>query len=403
MLPSHTWRFAALLSLGAVLLASNQSQAAPKEITVQAGDYDRENCVVTFPWKDAGKKTYVLKASDGRLFPLQSSGEQASFLLGSLGKGKSLKLKIESTKKAAPSTATAQKQGTAIELQSQGKTVLQYQTADTEVPRPEIKPVYRHNSYLHPILTPSGKLVTGDYPPDHLWHRGIWLAWTHTKFGESEPDFWNQSKGDKLTARIDFDRLEQTWDGPVFAGLLSHHKFLDEGNPVLNETWEVRTYALPSNSKFYVIDLVSVQSCATDKTLLLPQYYYGGLGYRANRQWEEKGNVNFLLSTGETDRIKANEQRINWIEISGKTDGEPASITIMDHPDNFRSPQPIRVNPKNPQTCFAPSQLGDWSIEPGKPLTSRYRFIVADGMLDKADLNRLWNDYAHPPKVELSK
>jgi hypothetical protein len=241
--------------------------------------------------------------------------------------------------------------------------------------------------------------VTGDYPPDHLWHRGIWLAWTHTVFGDSKPDFWNQSKSDKLSARINFDKLDQTWSGPVHAGFKSHHKFLDSGNPVLNETWEVRTYALPSSSKLHVIDLTSIQSCATDKPLKLPKYYYGGLGYRANPQWEEKGNAFFLISSGETDRIKMNEQRINWIHIGGRTDGELNGIALMDHPDNFGSPQPIRVNPKNPQTCFAPSQLGDWSIEPGKPLTLRYRFIVADGAPDKAQLDRLWQDFAHPPRV----
>jgi hypothetical protein len=399
MFPTAFSRYAIVLSLIGLLQVNHAALAAPKTLTVEAGEHERLNCVVSFPWKIGDADNFVLKSSDGRSFPVQIESGTASFLLDSLPKGKSLKLKIETAKAAPKSNALATKAGTAIELQSQGKTVLNYQMADTDVPRPEIKPVYRHNSYLYPILTPSGKSVTGDYPPDHLWHRGIWLAWTHTEFGDSKPDFWNQSKGDKLTARIDFEHLDGLWSGPVQAGFKSRHKFLDLGNPVLNETWEVRTYALPSSSKLHVIDLVSVQSCATDKPLRLPQYYYGGLGYRANRQWEEKGNAFFLISNGETDRIKMNEQRINWIHISGKTDGELAGIALMDHPDNFASPQPIRVNPKNPQTCFAPSQLGDWSIEPGKPLTLRYRFIVADGAPDKEQLDRLWQDFAHPPKV----
>jgi len=399
MLPLAFSRYAIALSLIGLLQINHAVLAASKTLTVEAGEHERLNCVVIFPWQAGDADNYLLKSSDGRSFPMQIESGTASFLLDSLPKGKSLKLKIETTKAALKSNAMATKVGTAIELQSQGKTVLNYQMADTEVPRPEIKPVYRHNSYLHPILTPSGKSVTGDYPPDHLWHRGIWLAWTHTEFGDSKPDFWNQSKGDKLTARIDFERLDGMWSGPVQAGFKSRHKFLDSGNPVLNETWEVRTYALPSSSKLHVIDLVSVQSCATDKPLILPKYYYGGLGFRANRQWEEKENAFFLISNGETDRIKMNEQRINWIHIGGKTDGELAGIALMDHPDNFGSAQPIRVNPKNPQTCFAPSQLGDWSIEPGKPLTLRYRFIVADGAPDKEQLDRLWQDFAHPPKV----
>ncbi len=400
MFPRALLRYAAVLSIAGCLSAFQTIHAAPKSLIVEAGDHSRQNCIVSMPWEKGDTAQYTLRTPDGRSLALQNDGNgTASFVLDALAGGKSLNLMVMKAKSEPKPEATARKEGTAIELQSQGKTVLHYQTADTEVPRPEIKPVYRHNSYLHPILTPSGKKVTGDYPPDHLWHRGIWLAWTHTEFGDSKPDFWNQSKGDKLTARIDFEKLEHTWSGPVHAGFKSHHKFLDSGNPVLNETWEVRTYALPSTSKLHVIDLVAVQSCATDKPLKLPKYYYGGLGYRANPQWEEKDNAFFMISSGETDRVKMNEQRINWIHVSGKTDGELAGIAIMDHPDNFGSPQPIRVNPKNPQTCFAPSQLGDWSIEPGKPLTLRYRFIVADGAPDKAQLDRLWQDFAHPPKV----
>ena len=399
MLPTAFSRYILALSLIGICQINLTASAASKSITVEAGEHDRLNCVVSFPWKAEDSGHYTLKATDGRSFPLQIQSGTASFIVDSLPKGKKLKLEVVSTKTEPKANATAGKVGTAIELKSQGKTVLDYQMADTKVPRPEIKPVYRHNSYLYPILTPSGKSVTGDYPPDHLWHRGIWLAWTHTEFGDSKPDFWNQSKGDKLTARINFEDLDSMWSGPVQAGFKSRHKFLDFDNPVLNETWEVRTYALPATSKLHVIDLVSVQSCATDKPLHLPQYYYGGLGYRGNRQWEEKGNVFFMDSTGGTDRVKMNEQRINWIHISGKTDGELAGIALMDHPGNFASPQPIRVNPKNPQTCFAPSQLGDWSIEPGKPLTLRYRFVVADGPPDKDQLDRLWQDFAHPPKV----
>lgn len=381
-------------------------QAAPKSVTVEAGTSDRQNCVITIPWEGVNTTRHNLKAPDGRLFPLQEDGQgHASFLLDKLGKGQSLTFSVESAASISQPIATANKEGTAIVLSSNGKTVLNYQTADTTPPRPDIKPVYRHNSYLHPILTPGGKLVTGDYPPDHLWHRGIWLAWTHTEFDGAAPDFWNQGKDNKLTARIDFNKLDTMWSGEVHAGFRSQHRFLEmsgtEPKPVLNETWEVRVYALPASAKLHVFDLISVQSCATDKPLKLPKYYYGGLGFRGNRQWEEKDNFSLLLSNGETDRVKANEQRIHWIHLSGKTDGELAGICIMDHPENLTSPQPIRVNPKNPQTCFAPSQLDDWSIEPVKPLTLRYRFVVVDGAPDKAQLDALWQDFAEPPKVSV--
>ena len=67
---------------------------------------------------------------------------------------------------------------------------------------------------------------------------------------------------------------------------------------------------------------------------------------------------------------------------------------MLIHPSNFRFPQPLRLNPKNPQLCVAPSQDGDWSIEPGQPYVSRYRFVIFDGAPDAAWIDQLWQDYA---------
>jgi len=39
------------------------------------------------------------------------------------------------------------------------------------------------------------------------------------------------------------------------------------------------------------------------------------------------------------------------------------------------------------------------AIEPGKPYVARYRVIAADGPADAKEIERLWNDYANPPKV----
>jgi hypothetical protein len=59
----------------------------------------------------------------------------------------------------------------------------------------------------------------------------------------------------------------------------------------------------------------------------------------------------------------------------------------------------MRLHPDEPFFCFAPIQLGDWSIEPGKPYVAKYRFVAFDGPPDKAEIERLWNDYANPPKA----
>ncbi len=55
-------------------------------------------------------------------------------------------------------------------------------------------------------------------------------------------------------------------------------------------------------------------------------------------------------------------------------DESPSSATS----DSFRFPQPVRLRPTEPFYCFAPSQFGEWKIEPVKPYAAKYRFVVSD-------------------------
>jgi len=59
----------------------------------------------------------------------------------------------------------------------------------------------------------------------------------------------------------------------------------------------------------------------------------------------------------------------------------------------------MRLTPDEPFFSFCPSQGGEWKIEPGKPYVARYRFVLADGPADAKEIERMWNDYATPPKV----
>ena len=62
----------------------------------------------------------------------------------------------------------------------------------------------------------------------------------------------------------------------------------------------------------------------------------------------------------------------------------------------------MRLHPSEPFFCFAPSQEGDWSIQPGDAYVSRYRFIVVDGPPDKARFDGYWMEYAMPPKISVA-
>ena len=207
------------------------------------------------------------------------------------------------------------------------------------------------------------------------------------------------------------EKLGETFADGVAAGFRTFHRqvALSGGAPktALNETWDVTVYAPITNPKpMYIFDLVIHQECASDIPLILPKYHYGGLGFRGSSQWttDKKNraaeNCFFLTSEGKT-RANGNETKGRWCHISGKTDGEMLGVAILDHPSNFRSPQGMRLNPDIPFFCYCPSQDGDWEITPQKPYNARYRFIVSEGSADKDLIERLYTDWANPPKAEV--
>lgn len=293
---------------------------------------------------------------------------------------------------------TAEKTGSVLHFAISGKTICDYQMEAGDVPE-GVDQVFKHGAHLHPICSPSGKLVTGNHPDDHRWHRGVWMAWTKTEFGDSHPDFWNMGKvGEALAAEVRFDKLTKSWGGPDSGGFISQHLFLDHSHApeqkVLNETWEVAVSQKTLDGTLAnIIDLTSTQTCAGDKPLKLPKYHYGGLGVRGNLAWNPVEAVTMLTSEGH-DRKAGDSTKGKWVHIGGMVDGAPTGMAILMHPSNFRFPQPLRLNPKNPQLCIAPSQDGDWSIDPGKPYISKYRLLVFDGKPDAKWIEAQWQSYA---------
>ena len=145
---------------------------------------------------------------------------------------------------------------------------------------------------------------------------------------------------------------------------------------------------------------MATQQCATNSPLILEEYRYGGMGVRGHRNWKDKTKVSFLTSEGKA-RESGNATRARWIHMSGNVDDQTVGIAVLDHPANFRAPQPLRIHPDDPYFNYAPSQLGKFEIKPGEKFVARYRYVVADGPPDKAELDRLWSDYARPPEVSL--
>jgi hypothetical protein len=357
------------------------------KVTVSAGDYDRHDTVVQFKLpEDTGPGGYALTDDSGQRTRLQvGPSGRATFILGELKRGQTRTYRLDEGgddgAKAAP--VEMSRDDDRITFSAGGKEILQYQGAKTPLPA-GYGPEYQRGGYIYPLYTPSGKLVADDYPPKHKHHHGIWSPWTKTVFEGRQPDFWNM--GDKK-GTVEFVGIDAAWGGAVVGGFAARHRMIDltakpDPKPALDESWNVRVYRpLTGSRPMYVFDWMSTQTCASDSPLVLPRYHYGGLGFRGSREWEDKSNCVFLTSEGK-DRSNGNETTGKWCWIGGKVQGDMAGVAILCHPENFRFPQGMRLNPDEPFFSYCPSQGGEWKIQPGKPYVARYRFVVADGPAD---------------------
>jgi hypothetical protein len=394
-----------LSALLAILPLTVIAKKRSYNITVDAGQIDRYNSVVSFQLpKDAVGKLYQLRDKDGKIVALQLDGKgNASFILDELKSGTKRAYKLEEIKEKKGNrddVKVERGEGDIVNITIDNHPVIRYQGGKGILPRPDIKPIFLRGGYIQSVFTPSGKVVTDDYPLNHVHHHGIWFAWTKTVFEDRKPDFWNMGEG---SGTVEFEALDSVWSGPVHGGFTARHRHVDLSAPqpkgVLGEEWIVNVYrAGKSTRPYWVFDLTSTQHALSSNPLILPQHLYGGLGFRGNRQWDGKENTFFLTSEDKT-RTDGHGTRARWCHIGGKVDGQLAGIAILGHPDNFRAPQPMRIHPEEPFFCFAPPQLGESKIDSTSKYISRYRFIVYDGEPDKAELDRIWNDYADPAKV----
>src|ERR1043166_7455351 len=177
---------------------------------------------------------------------------------------------------------SVQRSGEKVVATVDGKKIFEYQAEAGRLPRANIKPAFLRGGFIHPIFTPAGKIISDSYATNHLHQHGIWFAWTKTEFEGRQPDFWNMGEG---KGKVEFVAVDKIWSGATEGGFVARHRYIDlasgQPKPVLNETWEVKVYKGPGRSpSANMFDLICTQECATTNRLKLPQYYYGGLGFR---------------------------------------------------------------------------------------------------------------------------
>lgn len=278
----------------------------------------------------------------------------------------------------------------ALEAFASGKPVLTYHIATVAAPE-GMDPIYSRSGFIHPLRSPSGKILTDAFPIGHVHQHAVFSAWTQATFKHQVVDFWNQHK--KLGTAQHENVGNTTPDSfQVFLKQISHQK-----GAAIDESWTVSIEEQPNS---FIVDIAIEQKCATADEVYLHPYHYGGFGLRGSAHWNEDDQTHFespmkvLTGDGVKDIAESNHTTPRWIATYGPIDGATAGFVVMDHPSNFRFPQPVRVHPKMPYLVFSPVVKGSFILKPGLSYQSKYRIVTFDGEPDAERIQSWYENFS---------
>jgi hypothetical protein len=279
-----------------------------------------------------------------------------------------------------------------------------YQAESLPVPS-GVDVIQRRGGYLHPLRTPAGHVVTGDFPADHRHHHGVWFAWTKAVWAGRPTDFWNVGSG---LGGVEGGEVRRVWNEAGAGCLKVGHRAVDYSSGVrevvLEEEWEVRFGTGRSGDrKFNRVDVTVGQRVVGKGPLVLPEYHYGGFAFRGVDAWSGAEGMQVRASGGVTGRGETEGGGRVWVAVTGAVgEGgrERASVVVMGHPTNFRYPEPVRMHPKDPYFCFAPQRAGAFALEPEKPHAVSYRLVIVDGAVSEEEVEGWAGEWARVDVAE---
>lgn len=371
------------------------------DLEIQAGPIDRIESLICFaiPEKMIYYKYFEVENQSSKYqVPVQKVDDQLCFVLDQdLEAGKSRKYRLRPIRGKHEAAATANRLKDEVQLSLSGKEVLRYSVTEKNVP--DHPDYYKRSGFIHPLRTPSGKIVTDDFPVGHTHQHALFFAWVNTTYRGDKIDFWNQQHE---TGTVKHKALTTTRNGNIISGFTAslEHWSLKHG-VVLEEVWEVKVLAIED---YYLMDLSSVQKNVTQDTLYINQYHYGGLGIRGSKYWNHADSAHYqsdmeIFTSEKNGRKRANHTKPEWIQMSGRVENQEVGLLAMPHKDNFRAPQSVRVHPEMPYFCFAPCVEAGFYIAPGERYSSRYRLLLYDGTMKMEKAAALWQDYQEPVRV----
>jgi hypothetical protein len=255
-----------------------------------------------------------------------------------------------------------------FELTENGKIVYVYNHG--MMLKPGVPEQFRRSSYLHPVYSPGGTLLTDDFPKDHYHHRGIFWAWRVVSFDGETHDLWTiEGIWHRFLGWIAHDTA------PGSARLAVENGWFAGKRKVMKETVEIMTRAAEGGRRRMDFTLTFEAVGVPVELSGSPDRGYSGFGMRFAPREKEKTVV-------ETDAgIEKEDTNLvphPWAQLSAAFEGRPAGARIEVDPRNPGAPNGWCLRHYGYLGVDFPG-LARFRLEPGRPVTLRYTVTLFDG------------------------
>jgi len=273
---------------------------------------------------------------------------------------------------------------------------------------------YEGAPIVHPIVGPTGKKMTRDFPmkrdyervqTDHPHQRSFWFA--HGNINGL--DFWNAFARPLDTRyKIVHKRFVKAESDGKIAVLVAENDWIGNDQLLCRD---VRTLRFSTAENMRIIDF-DITVTAEQERVVFGDTKEGTFGIRVPEVLAVDGRQGGRILNAEGSvNENAWGKRSPWVDYHGLMDGEKVGIAVLNHPSSFRYPTYWHVrgyglfaaNPFGVRDFETESQGGDRTVprgagelmlSKGESFTLRYRVLFH---ANEADIANAFKEYAEMP------
>jgi len=276
-----------------------------------------------------------------------------------------------------------------LSLSERGRPVFVYR--HKEQLAPGVPEKYRRATYIHPLFDLRGKVITDDFPKDHVHHRGLSWTWAHVGVAGEVYDLW-ACEG----VRQVFENWIARETGPVCATIGVKNAWWTAQRKIMDEWVWIR--AFPANEYGRAIDvLLTLKALEPIELSGRKEKGYSGFGLRYGPR-----QTTIITTPQGIEAVDSDLKPLPWADETGNFGGSAllSGAAIFQHSGNPRCPAGWCLRHYGFIGVSWPG-VEVIHLEPGKALTLRFRVWVHDGDAKGGKVQEAYDLFAKPPSLSI--